>query len=247
MPPTRKRLAKGGNETLGSGPNVDVEQQEQQQQQDSLEAPPNPPHPNRHHEHEANLTFWRDLGYYETHPNHGKRKFGSRSAALFVDGNDEGQVEEKYSLHINPSSKRVLLLQYPDRAFGNLYCEELKQKPTEIRIKPKSGVVEVDVPLPTAVNFDQERGIDFSLALEKNDRKDGAHGLAGGLGVGLTRPQRDADGLKDDVDKAELFNDFDNAVKSGHVMNKITLGGRIVSFRENDPIYMVATFNGSTF
>lgn len=195
--------------------------------------------------HEANLAFWQGLGYEDIPSVHGERKIANSSASNQSMVADRGLVDEKYSLRINSPSKRVLLLQYPDRAFGHLYCNELKQKPVEIRVKPKSGLVEVDVPLPTEINFDRERGIDFSIALQRSNRKNGAHGLAGGLGVGSGRSTKEVETLKGDPDKAGLLSNFDIAVKDGQVMDRITLGGRIVPAQENDPIYMVTTFQDS--
>ena len=200
---------------------------------------------NPERKHEANSVFWEGLGYRDIPSVRGKRKVANSSASNQWMAADRGSIDEKYSLRINSPSKRVLLLQYPDRAFGHLYCNELKQKPVEIRVKPKSGVVEVDVPLPTEVNFDQERGIDFSIALQKRNRKNGAHGLAGGLGVGSGRSSKEVENLKSDPDKAGLLSNYETAVMDGHVMDRITLGGRIVPAQENDPIYMVTTFEGS--
>ena len=47
--------------------------------------------------------------------------------------------------------------------------------------------------------------------------------------------------------KEELLDDFDKANEEGHVMNKITLGGRMKKWEPNDPIYALGVFRESEF
>ncbi|KAG5439357.1 hypothetical protein PCK2_000806, partial [Pneumocystis canis] len=66
----------------------------------------------------------------------------------------------------------LYLFQYPIRPSIQPYIEESFSKPLELRIKPKSGLVEVDVPIYTKKYYNEERGIKFSRNLENDSTKD---------------------------------------------------------------------------
>ena len=202
----------------------------------------------RKRKHAKNLALWKEIGYYDIHACH------SRLNPLHEDKinfrkkpKDYGSVQEKYNLYVNPSVKHVLLLQYPDREPNQKYCDSIGQKPVEVRIKPKSGIVEVDVPMDTEANFDREKGVDFGCALRKSNfsQRGQSYGLPGGLGIGPNKAVRnDESTLTDGPPREGLLEKFGEANDGGHVMNRITLGGRIIPFRDGDPMYMIATFNG---
>lgn len=162
-----------------------------------------------------------------------------------------------------------MLLQYPNREPGQAYCDQVGQKPLDLRIKPKCGLVEVDIPVDIHGNYDKEKGLDYGSVLRKGRLagNDSSYGLPGGLGIGsgslgksrmakrpANRPQnsieRDEISEKGEADNMipdgpthqKLLDNFDDANNKGHVLNKITLGGRAIPFRNGDPVYMVATF-----
>ena len=197
---------------------------------------------------DLNVEFWKGLGYYDSHPNHNRIRRKRDPVKPTKKQQDHGKVKEMYRLCTNPSrTKRTMLLQYPNREPHQQYREETRQKPSEIRIKPKCGVVEVDIPMDTGEFFDQEKGVDFGSALRKaqtlQDEK--SYGLAGGLGIGTRRGvKNNEDVLFEYPSKDKLLENFDDSINEGYVMNKITLGGRIIPFREGDPIYMISTFQG---
>ena len=193
---------------------------------------------------EANVAFWSSLGFRSPRSTRERSKVQDPKVITSQKHQVNLSVKERYKLYSNPSKKRVLLLQYPNRQGNQLYCDDNGQKPLEIRIKPKSGLVEVDAPINVDDSFDQERGLDFGDALRKSRDllRHGAQGLGGGLGID---PIRHAKGRTDPTEtptRARLMENFKDSNNKGYVMNKITLGGRIIAFREGDPIYAIATF-----
>lgn len=162
--------------------------------------------------------------------------------------NKLGPVVKQYNLFVNPSTKRTMLLQYPNREAGQEYRAANGQKPLEIRIKPKCGLVEVDIPMNIHANFDKVKGIEYGEALRSSRllQRGGSYGLAGGLAVGTKPTVKDARRATapEGPSQEKLLENFEDADNKGHVMNKITLGGMVVPFRDGNPIYMTATFKG---
>ncbi|KAL9128689.1 MAG: hypothetical protein Q9217_002682 [Psora testacea] len=197
--------------------------------------------------HDENVAFWRDLGYYDLNRKYNNSKVvRDHKTNRLKKPKDYGNIKEKYNLYVNPSTKRILLLQYPNREPQEIYCDATGQKPLEVRIKPKCGIVEVDVPMSTETNFDKEKGVDFGSALRKSQslQNGGSYGLPGGLGIGPNKAIRiDENAIPDGPPRERLLENFDDSNNKGHVMNKITLGGRIVPFKDGDPMYMIATFS----
>ena len=164
-----------------------------------------------------------------------------------------GQIVEQYRLLLNPQPrKHLLLFKYPNRDPGQLYSDEYGNRPAELRIKPKSGLVEVDIPMIVSENFDKEKGLKYGAALRKKNltvkgKGESFYGLSGGLDVvGSAKREEELD-IPDAPSREKLLDNFDDANNKGHVMNKITLGGRIIPFKDGDPIYMIATFQGGRF
>lgn len=162
-----------------------------------------------------------------------------------------GAVVAEYDLYITNPGKRLLLLQYPNRDPGQPYSQKTGQKPLELRIKPKCGLVEVDIPMNISTNFDRQKALRFGRAI-RNSRtlqEGGSYGLSGGLKAGIGPVTRTGRGQvkidEEDPSEDALLENFEEAISKGHVMNKIVLGGRIVPWKDGDPIYMIGAFRGS--
>lgn len=162
-----------------------------------------------------------------------------------------GKVVAEYDMYINNPGKRLMLLQYPNRDPGQSYSDRMGQKPLELRIKPKSGLVEVDIPLSVHSHFDKQKSIQFGQAMRKSRtlQDGGSYGLYGGLkpgggGSGRGRSRTDDQELEDPSQET-LMKDFEDANQNGYVMNKLVLGGHIVPWKDGDPIYMIGVFKGS--
>ena len=189
--------------------------------------------------------IWQRWGYDKHHPDQNpKNVFESE----LRDHHKLGPILKEYKLCINSQSDiRTMLIQYPTAE--RLYCEANKTKPLELRIKPKCGLVEIDIPLNIHQSFDKEKGIEYGQALRDSRvlQQGGSYGLAGGMGIG-SRPIKDSKSANkpEGPSMEKLLENIDDANNKGHVMNKITLGGLIEPVKEGDPIYMVATFKDGT-
>ena len=197
---------------------------------------------------ETHRGIWRAMDFYSNHPNHNSTAINEAHIKSMMEKSHKlGKVTAKYSLFINkPTGKRAMLMQYPNRKVGQEYSAASSTKPLEIRIKPKCGIVEVDIPVEVHANYDRQKGIQYGEAMRKSRllQDGGSYGLGGGLGIGA-RPTLKNDRHApppDGPSHEKLLENFGDANNKGHVMNKITLGGHIHPFKNGDPIYVAATF-----
>lgn len=179
-----------------------------------------------------------------------KKVKGKRQTVLNDDG--LGKLVGEYDIYINQPEKRLMLLQYPNRDIGQPYSDRIGLKPLELRIKPKCGLVEVDIPMILHSNFDKDKGIQYGQAM-RNSRilqEGGSYGLAGGLRAGLLATRlrlsnQEHNRTSEEPSHEILLENFEDAANKGHVMSKLTLGGRIVPWEDGDPIYFLGVFKGS--
>lgn len=169
----------------------------------------------------------------------------------FIDVNGGlGKIVRQYQMYINKPTKKIMVLQYPNRDPSQPYSDKTGQKPLELRIKPGCGLVEVDIPMDVHQNFDKEKGILYGEAMRKSRvlQEGGSYGLAGGFGSG-PKPRPAAGGnpaaSSEEPIHEILLENFEDANNKGHVMNKITLGGQIIPYKDTDPTYMIGAFRGS--
>ena len=155
----------------------------------------------------------------------------------------------RYRVLWNQSDKPLVILQFPNRDRDQPYNAANKQKPLGLRIKPKCGLVEIDIPMDVHRNFDREKGIEYGEAIRKSKllQQGGSYGMPGGLGIGgPSRSARDNEQAPNsETSQDVLLKDFDDSNNKGYVMNKITLGGRIMKPLNGKPIMAVGVFKGS--
>ena len=166
------------------------------------------------------------------------------------DSDPDDPTVASWNVYMTPEiQERLLLLQYPERSRTQPYNDSNHQKPLELRIKPNTGMVEVDIPFNVHANYDKEKGVQWGEAMRKSRvlRDGGTYGLAGGLGVGATTKKDEDEMDEDAIPQETLLANFEDANNKGHVLNKQTLGGQIVEPKDGDPIYMLGTFVGSQF
>lgn len=156
---------------------------------------------------------------------------------------------------VDPSN-RLLVLRFPGRAPDQPYCARNGNKPTELRIKPKHGHVELDIPIDIhSPNWDKEKAIKYQMAMRKSAtlQKGSSYDMAGGFGVNdepeITKKSKASKEPKEDTAEPEpsmeyLLANVDEANEKGYVMNKITLGGRIEPYNPDAPRLMAGTFKG---
>ncbi|KAI1915495.1 hypothetical protein LOZ39_001107 [Ophidiomyces ophidiicola] len=166
-------------------------------------------------------------------------------------GDSDDPVIASYDIFITDAQVCRFLLQYPDRSSSHPYNDLSLQKPTELRLKPNTGLVEVDIPINTRINYDERKGLRYGNALKKSRiiQEGGTHGVAGGFntgGAGSGRMKIEGDsvgkGYWDDEDGGGYEDLEDEELKGGHIMATQTLGGRIQEPANGDPIYMLGAF-----
>ncbi|KAG5519254.1 hypothetical protein PMAC_002342 [Pneumocystis sp. 'macacae'] len=85
---------------------------------------------------------------------------------------EDDPVMKTYNIYTTSCLNDYLyLFQYPIRPSIQPYVEESFSKPLELRIKPKSGLIELDVPIYTQRYYNEERGIEFSKNIENGSTK----------------------------------------------------------------------------
>ncbi len=143
-----------------------------------------------------------------------------------------------------PAHQKLLALQWVYRDFP----KELP-KPVELRIKPDTGMVELDVPIDVNMAYDRVKGKEWGIALANSTKAKagGSHGLAGGFGVGAAQNRaRAAGGGRGgggaDDGGAENGLSWEEAEREGKVLRKLTLGGMCYSPEYSK--YMVGVFQG---
>lgn len=159
---------------------------------------------------------------------------------------EERPFMKDYTMVFNQKpSTYALLLRFPNRRPDQPYSERTGQKPLEIRIKPQFGHVEVDIPIKIEESWDIKKAIEYQQAMRSSTvlQQGASYTLAGGLGAtepadkSKTRPKPTFPSME------TLMANVDDANNKGHVMNKITLAGRIHPPQDHEPSYMFGTFD----
>lgn len=166
---------------------------------------------------------------------------------------DEDPVLAEYDIFLTPQLKeQLLLLQYPNRKRATPYNAEQRTLPSELRIKPKTGFVEIDIGVTTHVNFDKIKGLQWGQSLKHaKDSKAKGFGLSSGFGKGNEEGNMKvlvSGGRRNDDSEGERgLREFDAKLERGAVLTKQTLGGRIRRPEEDKPYHMVGTVKGSEY
>ncbi|KAL8391918.1 hypothetical protein RB595_002211 [Gaeumannomyces hyphopodioides] len=185
-----------------------------------------------------------------------------RSAADPEDSDADDPIVESYHVLLKPelpAHQQLLVLQHPNRNVDYL------SGATELRLKPASGMVELDMPLGHAASYDRAKGVNWGKALAQanTSRPGGAHGLAGGFGVGapalrITAAEAKAGGVgggrrggggggaDDDIEVVGggvAAADFNEAIRRDKVLRTHTLGGQIAT-GDSQTRYMIGVFSG---
>lgn len=158
---------------------------------------------------------------------------------------DDDPVIASYDIVLTDSDISRYVFQYLDRPAKLPYNARRGQKPTSLRMKPGTGMVEIEVPIQTRGTYDVTKGLKYGDAMKKSraNRDGGAFGMAGGFssgslasGGGRVKPEGSGD--------VEVL-DNRKMVDPSSLVTTQALGGRIKPQEEGDPVYMLATFKGS--
>ncbi|KAI1734715.1 Sin-like protein conserved region-domain-containing protein [Xylaria scruposa] len=154
-------------------------------------------------------------------------------------------VVASYKVYANPAlatGRKLLIMQHPNQQGPINYPHA---QISGVRIKNRSGMVEVDVPVSHAhADYDRDKGQRWGGALAKSlaAKNGGTHGLAGGFGVGVStmRPSKRRDDFERDIDMM----DWSEAVRQDKVLRTKTLGGQLPAESETECQWMVGVFKG---
>lgn len=171
---------------------------------------------------------------------------------------DPDPIIASYDIYVKPhfkDGKKVFIVQFPNRDSKLAYSVANSSLPLEMRIKEKSGLVEIDIPVDPFRNYDRDKGVKWGEVVRKSDQfkggDGGSQGLAGGFGIGgahSARPRSARQGTEDDLPSQEmLLRDFPASVAQGRVLLKQTLGGQAIPKDNTTPQYMIGAFRNSRF
>ncbi|KAH8681014.1 Sin-like protein conserved region-domain-containing protein [Xylariales sp. PMI_506] len=158
---------------------------------------------------------------------------------------DTDPIVASYNVFTNPppsASRKLLILQHPNKQGQQRL---LPQALSEVRIKPGSGMIEVDVPMSYHDgSYDREKGMRWGQTLQRsmNQKNGGSHGLAGGFGVGVPAPRG---GRRREEDRDTY--DWSEAVRRDQVLRTQTLGGQFAgrnALADEECRWMVGVFKG---
>ena len=159
---------------------------------------------------------------------------------------DDDPITAEYDIYITPqmaASASLYLLQFPTREREQPYNDAHDNAPLELRLKPKSGFLEMEVPLNHALNFDTGKAQTWGSALAKT-KSDGGHSY--GLAGGFVQPAalRGAGAKAGGKGKAAQRDNQDDEESGDHMMASQTLGGQIIKDDRGRPNYMIGAFRG---
>ncbi|KAJ5990541.1 hypothetical protein N7499_011088 [Penicillium canescens] len=156
---------------------------------------------------------------------------------------DDDPVIASYDVFLTDSEISRFVFQYLDRDEDFPYNDRNNQRPTQLRMKARTGIVEVDVPINTRGNYDVNKGLRYGEAMKKSrsSRDGGAYGMSGGFTAGGAAANSGGRVKMEGNGDVEIL-DNKRAVDSASLMRTQSLGGRVKPAEEGDPVYMLATF-----
>lgn len=158
---------------------------------------------------------------------------------------DDDPVIRSYDVYTTSElADSLYVFQYPVRSSEKPYRSATQSCPLEARLKPKSKVVEIDVPMNVHLNYDEQKGRTWGEVLRKA-KQASEGGIAGKVSAGARGGKRRK--IKEDDEEEEEpdinYMDFNDAVKKGRILNKQTLGSKM---HPDQPKYMLGVFKGGT-
>ena len=163
--------------------------------------------------------------------------FQPTSPTHSVDDSEDDPVVATYNVFLKPAlpeNQRIILTRTFHKKPNSAATAEGGAKPpppTELRIKPKTGILELDVPLDLMTSsYDRAKGLKWGVAVANSPllKAGGSHGLAGGFGIGgppqkvSARRGAHAAAL---VEEESQYLDFAEAARQDKVLRHLTLGG----------------------
>ncbi|KAK4126378.1 hypothetical protein N657DRAFT_643164 [Parathielavia appendiculata] len=158
---------------------------------------------------------------------------------------DDDPVVASYCVFIKPplpEHRNLVVLQYVTRTAQDASQVRIPRI-TELRVKPSTGMYEVDVPMDTGEAYDKNKGMAWGTALQKSmeAKKGGSLGLAGGFNIVAT-PSTGRGGRRAGNDD-EAPPNWAEALRQDKVLRTQTFGGSR-SAEEKHTRHMIGVFQG---
>lgn len=173
-------------------------------------------------------------------------KMTSNRPSRVAASDENDPVIASYSVFIKPplpENRKLVVLQYVNKTAQDP-AQIRVPRISELRVKPKTGMYEVDIPIDTTEAYDRTKGIAWGTALQKSmeAKKGGSLGLAGGFNIVATstsaRGRRGA-GADDEIPLT-----WAEATRQDKVLRTQTFGGGR-SAEEANTRHMIGVFQGS--
>lgn len=171
-------------------------------------------------------------------------------------GPEDDPVKAEFDVYLTPPmQERIHLLQYPNRPRDKPYNDRFGARPHNLRMKPKSGFLELDIHMHTGFNFNKYQSLKWGDAVQtvkSYQNETGTFGPASGFAV----PRGRSGGrgpLKDKADREQQISDdlddFRTAQREQKALDSQTLGGKMLRHDNLDegaqPIYFLGAFQGN--
>ncbi|SPN99907.1 uncharacterized protein DNG_02759 [Cephalotrichum gorgonifer] len=159
---------------------------------------------------------------------------------------DDDPVVASFNVFINPTLEphRKIHILHQSVRYDEGNTPAFPRVPSELRVKPDAGVLEVDVPLDMMDNYDRDKGMQYGAALKDtvDSKGGGAYGLAGGFGVGAPPARKGGDNSRASGRRHGGPGDWVEESRSNRVLRSQTLGGIIP---KQEPLtYMIGILQG---
>ena len=131
---------------------------------------------------------------------------------------------------------RLVILQYPaHRPSSRPYNAARSQQPQSLRLKPSTGVVEVEVPILTQQNYNEDAGARYGRAMSdsRTVQVGSSHGLGGGFNNNAAQYN---------MPSLQNIPADDDVTQDNRKLQTQTLGGKVAIPSERDPVYFLASF-----
>ncbi|KAL8906984.1 MAG: hypothetical protein Q9207_001670 [Kuettlingeria erythrocarpa] len=145
---------------------------------------------------------------------------------------------------------RLLILRFPNRRPDQEFADVNRNRPLELRIKPKYGFVELDVPVTYVDDLDSFRAERIQTAMMQSAilHKGGSYGMAGGFGVNEEpATTKKGKGKAKETDRSEETVVPDHEQLGPWKFDRITLSGRIQRYDDTKPRMMAGVFKDILF
>lgn len=145
---------------------------------------------------------------------------------------------------------RLLILRFPNRRPDQEFADVNRNRPLELRIKPKYGFVELDVPITYVDDLDSFKAEQIQKAMMQSAifQKGGSYGMAGGFGVNEEpATTKKGKGKAKETDRSEETVVPDHERLGAWKFDRITLSGRIQRYDDTKPRMMAGVFKDSQY